>query len=80
MKGKNEYKLRNEQFLAELRNDASVKELGKGVLYRVLSEGSGSTLPKINSDLESNLSLSFTDHVASAKPLDFNFLSQFSDP
>lgn len=49
MKGKNEYRFRNEQFLAELRNDASVKELGKGVLYRVLSESSGSTLPKINS-------------------------------
>ena len=49
MKGKNEYKQRNEDFLAELRKDASVKELGKGVLYRVISSGSGTVAPKINS-------------------------------
>ena len=49
MKGKNEYKQRNEDFLAELKKDASVKELGKGVLYRVISSGSGTVAPKINS-------------------------------
>ena len=49
MKGKNEYKQRNEDFLAELKKDASVKELGKGVLYRVISGGSGTVAPKMNS-------------------------------
>ena len=49
MKGKNEYKQRNEEFLAELKKDASVKELGKGVLYRVIACGAGTVAPRINS-------------------------------
>ena len=61
MKGKNEYRLKNEQFLAELRKDASVKELEKGLLYRVINEGSGSALPKINSVVTVNYKGSLVD-------------------
>lgn len=49
MKGKNEYRCKNEEFLASLRKDESAKELAKGLLYRVVNVGSGSLCPKMNS-------------------------------
>lgn len=39
MSKKEEYKLKNEQFLQSLRTEEGVKELGAGVLYRVLETG-----------------------------------------
>ena len=39
MSKKEEYKLKNEQFLQSLRTEEGVKELGAGVLYRVLESG-----------------------------------------
>ena len=42
MSKKEEYKLKNEQFLQSLRTEEGVKELGAGVLYRVLESGQGS--------------------------------------
>ena len=46
---KEEYKLKNELFLAQLRQDNSVKELSGGVLYRVVKEGEGRGDVKTNS-------------------------------
>ena len=46
---KEEYKLKNELFLAQLRQDNSVKELSGGVLYRVVNEGEGRGDVKTNS-------------------------------
>ena len=36
---KEEYKLKNEQFLQNLRTEEGVKELAAGVLYRILESG-----------------------------------------
>ena len=36
---KEEYKLKNEQFLQNLRTEEGVKELAAGVLYRILKAG-----------------------------------------
>ena len=50
MSKKEEYKLKNEQFLQSLRTEEGVKELGAGVLYRVLENGQGSgATPRLNS-------------------------------
>ena len=50
MSKKEEYKLKNEQFLQSLRTEEGVKELGAGVLYRVLESGQGSgATPRLNS-------------------------------
>lgn len=49
MSRKEEYKLQNEQFLETLRKEENVKELGAGVLYRVLESGQGSNTPRLNS-------------------------------
>lgn len=49
MSRKEEYKLQNEQFLETLRKEENVKELGAGVLYRVLESGQGSNTPCLNS-------------------------------
>ena len=46
MSKKEEYKLKNEQFLQSLRTEEGVKELGAGVLYRVLENGQGSGATK----------------------------------
>ena len=40
---KEEYKLKNEQFLQNLRTEEGVKELAAGVLYRILESGQGSS-------------------------------------
>lgn len=42
MKKNESYKLQNERFLAEIRNEEGVKELRAGVLYKVLEFGDGS--------------------------------------
>lgn len=42
MKKNESYKLQNERFLAEIRNEEGVKELRAGVLYKVLESGDGS--------------------------------------
>ena len=50
MSKKEEYKLKNEQFLQTLRTEEGVKELGAGVLYRVLESGQGNNAtPRLNS-------------------------------
>lgn len=49
MSRKEEYKLKNEQFLEELRAENDIKELPAGVLYRVIEEGQGSNTPRLNS-------------------------------
>lgn len=49
MSKKEEYKLRNEQYLLELHEDSEIKELPCGVLYRVLEEGNGGNKPRANS-------------------------------
>ena len=41
---KEEYKLKNEQFLQNLRTEEGVKELAAGVLYRILESGQGLSL------------------------------------
>lgn len=41
MKRKEEYKNKNEQFLADLASDDSIQSLGGGVLYKVLEPGEG---------------------------------------
>ena len=47
---KEEYKLKNEQFLQNLRTEEGVKELAAGVLYRILESGQGSSAtPRLNS-------------------------------
>ena len=46
---KEEYRLQNEQFIETLRREEDVKELGAGVLYRVLESGQGSVTPRLNS-------------------------------
>ena len=47
---KEEYKLKNEQFLQNLRTEEGVKELAAGVLYRILESGQGSSAtPRPNS-------------------------------
>lgn len=46
---KEEYRLQNEQFLEALRKEEDIKELGAGVLYRVLESGQGSNKPRLNS-------------------------------
>ena len=49
MAKKDEYKLRNEEFLAAKRMEEGVRELQDGVLYRVVNEGAGCVVPRNNS-------------------------------
>lgn len=46
---KEEYKLKNEQYLETLRADEAIKELPCGILYRVMEEGKGGATPQPNS-------------------------------
>lgn len=46
---KEEYKLKNEQYLETLRSEKEIKELPCGILYRVMEEGSGGATPGPNS-------------------------------
>lgn len=41
MSRKEEYKIKNEQFLASLASQDDIQSLGGGVLYRVLEQGDG---------------------------------------
>lgn len=45
MSKKQDYKERQEQFLAEKRQDTNVKELRGGVLYEVIADGEGDKTP-----------------------------------
>ncbi len=45
MNKKEQYKIENEQFLATLREDSSVKELSEGVLYKIIVTGTGRPVP-----------------------------------
>lgn len=46
---KEDYKLKNEAFLANLRNDENINELPGGILYRVIKNGEGNGTVRINS-------------------------------
>ena len=46
---KEEYKLKNEAFLANLRNDPNINELPAGILYRVIKSGNGDGTVRMNS-------------------------------
>lgn len=46
---KEEYKLKNEQFLEALREEGGVHELPCGVLYKSLKKGKGGKTPSLNS-------------------------------
>ena len=46
---KEDYKLKNEAFLANLRNDEDINELPGGILYRVIKNGEGNGTVRINS-------------------------------
>lgn len=41
MKKKEEYKIKNEQYLTDLASNENIQTLGDGVLYRVLESGEG---------------------------------------
>lgn len=41
MSKKEEYKIKNEQYLSELASQDGIQQLGGGVLYKVLEEGEG---------------------------------------
>lgn len=49
MSRKEEYRLKNEQFLQNLRAEEGIRELGAGVLCRVLESGQGSAAPRSGS-------------------------------
>ena len=49
MSKKEEYKLKNEQYLENLRTEKDVKKLAAGILYRVLETGQGTVTPRLNS-------------------------------
>lgn len=48
-KGNNEYKLRNEEFLRELRNsEEELYEISQGVLCKIIKSGTGDRCPRAN--------------------------------
>lgn len=49
MSRKEEYKLKNEEFLAELAANEDIKSLPCGVLYKVINEGNGTKSPTLSS-------------------------------
>ena len=46
---KEDYKLKNEAFLANLRNEENICELPEGILYRVIKRGDGNGTVRMNS-------------------------------
>ena len=46
---KEDYKLKNEAFLANLRNNEDINELPGGILYRVIKSGEGNGTVRMNS-------------------------------
>lgn len=46
---KEDYKLKNEAFLANLRNEENTNELPGGILYRVIKSGDGNGIVRMNS-------------------------------
>lgn len=46
---KEDYKLKNEAFLANLRNEENINELPGGILYRVIKSGDGNGIVRMNS-------------------------------
>lgn len=46
---KEDYKLKNEAFLANLRNEENIHELPGGILYRVIKSGEGNGTVRMNS-------------------------------
>lgn len=46
---KEDYRLKNEAFIANLRNDENINELPGGILYRVIKNGEGNGTVRINS-------------------------------
>ena len=46
---KEDYKLKNEAFLANLRNEENICELPEGILYRVIKSGDGNGTVRMNS-------------------------------
>lgn len=49
MSRKEEYKLKNEEFLTELAANEDIKSLPCGVLYKVINEGNGTKSPTLSS-------------------------------
>ena len=48
MAKKEEYKIKNQLFLQQLREEEDIKELPCGILYRVLQAGEGDRKPKLH--------------------------------
>ena len=50
MNKREQYKLQNEQFLEEIRKEEGVRELGNGVLYKVLESGDGHKRTRVHNE------------------------------
>lgn len=50
MNKREQYRLQNEQFLDDIRKEEGVKELGNGVLYKVLASGDGHNRTRVRNE------------------------------
>lgn len=48
MSKKEDYKIKNQKFLTDLRQEEGVMELPKGILVRILQKGEGDRKPNVN--------------------------------
>lgn len=69
MKKKEDYRIKNEQFLADLASNESILSLGAGVLYKVLEQGEG----KVSVTPRSIVTCHYKGSLISGKVFDNSF-------
>ena len=71
MNKREQYRLQNEQFLEEIRKEEGVKELGNGVLYKVLASGDGHNRTRVRN--ESIVTVRYKGSLINGKVFDSSY-------